>query len=70
MDKRWLHTKHCLADLRQYIMCNFDETLLFAEDLIHHPGIEQLKLCKQMGPIDEWLEENYGPVETRAESGS
>jgi len=44
-------------------MCNFDETLLFVEDLIHHPGQQQLKLCKKMGPIDKWLEENYGPVE-------
>jgi hypothetical protein len=63
INRRWLHTKHCLADLRQYIMCHFDETLLVAEDLIHHPGHEQLKLCKQIDPINSWLEENYGPIE-------
>lgn len=44
-------------------MCHFDETLLVAKDLIHHPGQEQLKMCKQIDPINEWLEENYGPVE-------
>ncbi|XMA17518.1 hypothetical protein WAI453_010309 [Rhynchosporium graminicola] len=59
MEEYWYHTVHCLADLRQYIMCNFDETLMRVEDLIHHPGQEQLKLCKDTGPIDRWLETNY-----------
>jgi hypothetical protein len=63
INEYWLHTRHCLADLRQYIMCNFDETLLRVKDLIHHPGEEQLKLCTQTDPIDRWLEENFGPVE-------
>lgn len=57
-DHKWLHTVHCLADLRQVLFCNFDETLLNFEAKIH-PGYHQEKVCKDLRPIDEWLEYNY-----------
>lgn len=55
----WRHMRHCLADLRQTVLCNFDETLFSAPDLEHHPGQEQLRLCKKLDPIDSWLIEHY-----------
>jgi hypothetical protein len=54
----WLHTVHCVADLRQVLFCNFDETLMPYEETVH-PGYHQQKVCKNMRPIDEWLEYNY-----------
>ncbi|KAH6647200.1 hypothetical protein BKA67DRAFT_663539 [Truncatella angustata] len=54
----WLHTVHCVADLRQVLLCNFDETLMPYQATIH-PGYHQKKVCKNMRPIDEWLEYNY-----------
>ncbi|ETS74365.1 hypothetical protein PFICI_14231 [Pestalotiopsis fici W106-1] len=57
-EHKWQHTVHCLADLRQVLFCNFDETLLAFEEHIH-PGYHQQKVCKNMAPIDEWLEYNY-----------
>jgi hypothetical protein len=57
-EDKWIHTLHCLADLRQLVFCNFDETLLAFEGDIH-PGYHQKKVCKDMRPINEWLEYNY-----------
>lgn len=56
--RKWLHSVHCLSDLRQVVLCNLDETLFtFTEDI--HPGFHQPKVCKDLRPIDAWLEWNY-----------
>ncbi|KAH8803008.1 hypothetical protein F5884DRAFT_756310 [Xylogone sp. PMI_703] len=59
---RWNHIKHCIGDLRQYLLCNFDETLLVGHDSIH-PGKDQTKLCRDLGPINKWIEGHYIPLE-------
>ncbi|KAH8886212.1 hypothetical protein GQ53DRAFT_828214 [Thozetella sp. PMI_491] len=57
-DDWWEHTMHCLADLRQLVLCSMDETLYVISDVIH-PGYHQKKVCKDLGPIDKWLEYNF-----------
>jgi hypothetical protein len=57
-EHKWQHTMHCLSDMRQVLFCNFDEHLLTFEGTIH-PGYHQKKVCKNMQPINEWLEYNY-----------
>jgi len=59
----WKHVRHCLADLRQYILCNFDENLLYVTDALYHPGGDQPKKCKTINSINHWLEQNYIPKE-------
>ncbi|KAM0817741.1 hypothetical protein AB5N19_03548 [Seiridium cardinale] len=54
----WEHTANCLADIRQALLCNLDETLLVVSDTIH-PGYHQNKVCKDLGPVHEWLEWNF-----------
>jgi hypothetical protein len=54
----WEHTLHCLADIRQALLCNLDETLLVISATIH-PGYHQNKVCKDLGPVFEWLEWNF-----------
>ncbi|KAG6041160.1 hypothetical protein E4U41_005798 [Claviceps citrina] len=58
-EEKWRHTVHCLADLRQLILCNLDETLFIIPEGYIHPGLHQKKVCKDPRPIIEWLEYNY-----------
>lgn len=58
----WNHIKHCIGDARQALLCHFDETLLIGHDLIH-PGKDQTKLCKDLAPINKWVEDHYIPLD-------
>jgi hypothetical protein len=53
-NETWGHTKHCLGELRQSLLCNLDETLLAQPDQLHDPGDGQQLQCKDLKAINEW----------------
>jgi hypothetical protein len=53
-NETWGHTKHCLGELRQSLLCNLDETLLAQSDQLHDPGDGQQLQCKDLKAINEW----------------
>lgn len=47
---------HCLDSLRQYVMCNPDETLLYTFGR-RDVGHGQVKMCKDWDRIRDWAQE-------------
>lgn len=50
------HDVHCFDAVRQYIMCNADDTLLWTNG-DHSTGTHQAKKCVDWDALREWAEE-------------
>jgi hypothetical protein len=53
------HDLHCFDALRQYIMCNIDDTLLKTWGK-RDAGHNQAKMCHDWDRLREWAEERSG----------
>lgn len=58
-----LHQRHCIEQLRQYIMCSGDVTLIPTK---FYPGLgrnyidsDQLHTCRNFGKLQEWMVDRY-----------
>jgi hypothetical protein len=50
------HDMHCFDALRQYIMCNIDDTLLWTTGH-RESGVGQTKKCHDWDALRDWAEE-------------
>lgn len=50
----WMHVTHCLDSIRQIVMCNRDETLLYTEDG-NVFGDGQIHQCREWHALESWV---------------
>ena len=66
-ERNWSrgHEMHCFDAIRQYIMCNIDDTLLYTTGH-RDAGVGQSKKCHDWDALRDWAEErtaNYFDVD-------